>query len=764
MTNLAKKTKKHKSKIRTFVFRFTIKLIGWLSLFTLLFGGGYAIFLDRTITSTFEGRRWSVPAQIYAQPLELYQGANQGKDSLSAALKNLGYRPVQKIQGPGTFRSIGSGLEIYLRDFQFIDNYRSTQKIKVIFSKGKIQSIQNDNNKVPLIRLEPATIGSFFPSHGEDRIILRPEEVPNLLFDGLKSIEDREFDLHPGVSFKGILRAFFVNIQSGEVRQGGSTLTQQLVKSYYLTNRQTLERKIKEVAMSLILEARFSKTDLLTAYVNEIFLGQNGARAIHGFGLGSHYYFNKPIHELNTSEIATLISIIRGPSYYNPFRYPQRTLERRNRILNTFHNDGLITEAALAQSLNRPLGASISASGIASYYPAFLDQVRQELADDYSKKDLSSNGLRIFTTLRTDSQEILQASVSETLSKIETQRQLSKGSLESAAIIADNQTGEILAMVGGRNAKADGFNRALNAIRPIGSLIKPVVFLAALESGKHLASLIDDSPITITPKFGEPWSPKNFDDEYRGKIPLFRALSQSLNLATVQLGEEIGLEKVLQRYSELINQKPKNVFHSFYLGAEELSPISVLELYNNFASGGFQTPPKAVIAAVDSANQILDQRPFNIRKSIDYKHVTAINKALEIVMTHGTGRSSPYSMLGVAGKTGTSNDNRDSWFAGFDNKYSWVIWVGRDDNQITGLTGSSGALRIWNQLISQQGIDPMEHSTGNHIVELEFSTGLVAKPSCANTVRVPITQKVTLPVKPGCGIKQRRYRSRYKDQ
>ncbi len=760
---MAKPAKQRKSKVRTIVFRFTIKIIGWLTLFSFLFGSGYAIFLDRTITSTFEGRRWSVPAQIFAQPLELYQGLSYSKEALSNALKNLGYRPVEKIQGAGTYRSIMAGLEIYLRGFQFLDDYRGSQKIQVLFSKGKIQSIQNNNKRVPLIRLEPATIGSFFPSHGEDRIILRPDEVPNLLSEGLKSIEDREFNFHHGVSLKGILRAFLVNVQSGEVRQGGSTLTQQLVKSYYLTNRQTLERKIKEVIMSLILEARFSKTDLLTAYTNEIFLGQNGARAIHGFGLGSHYYFNKPIHELNTSEIATLISIIRGPSFYNPFRHPKRAYERRNRILNTFYKDSLITEQELNQSLNRPLGVSLTTSGVASYYPAFLDQVRQELAEDYSREDLSSNGLRIFTTLRTDSQETLQASVSETLSKIETQRKLSKDSLEGAAIITDNQTGEILAMVGGRNAKIDGFNRALNAIRPIGSLIKPVVFLTAIESDKHLASLVDDSPITITPRFGEPWSPKNFDGKHRGKVPLFRALSQSLNLATVQLGEEIGLEKVLRRYSELINQKPKNTFHSFYLGAEEMSPLDVLDLYNNFASGGFRTPPKAVIAAVDSTNQILDQRPFDISKSIDYEHVRAINQALEIVMTHGTGRNSPYSKLGVAGKTGTSNDNRDSWFAGFDNKHSWVVWVGRDDNQITGLTGSSGALRVWNSLISQQGIDPIQNLADDYLVEIEFSTGLVANSSCANTVRVPITQKTTLPVKPGCGIKQRRYRSRYRD-
>ena len=742
------------------MLRLSLRAFGWLALFATLLASGYGIFLDRTITSTFEGRRWSVPAQIFAQPLEIHAGLNVSKTSLSSSLKILGYRPVKILQGPGTFRSKGNGLEIFLRAFPFIDEYRTSTKILVQFSAGNIESISSDGKSVPIIRLEPAVIGSFFSSHGEDRVILRPEEVPFLLSAGLKSVEDREFDQHRGVSPKGILRAFFVNIQSGEFRQGGSTLTQQLVKSYYLTNRQTIERKIKEIGMSLILEARFEKADLLTAYINEIFLGQNGARAIHGFGLGAHYYFNKPIRELNTSEIATLISIIRGPSYYNPFRHPSRTLERRDRILDVFFSDGLITHEDLARSIKRPLGVSANTKGTSSYYPAFLDQVRGELKDDYSSETLNSGGLRIFTTLKPEAQELLQNAVSSTLSKIETERKLPKQSLESAAIISDTQTGEILAMVGGRNAKIDGFNRAINAKRPIGSLIKPVIYLAALESGKHLASIILDVPITITPKFGDSWSPKNFDGKSRGPVPLVRALAQSLNLATVNLGQEIGLEPILRRYSQLSNRPPKNTYPSFFLGAEALSPVVILELFNNFASGGFHTPPKTVIAAVDANNRLIDQRPFKIKKSIDFEHVAAINHALEIVMKNGTGQSSPYSKLGVAGKTGTSNDNRDSWFAGFDNKNSWVIWVGRDDNKVTGLTGSSGALRIWNNLISKKGLDPIQHFQSGNLVEIEFSSGLVAKSYCASTILVPIPNQTTLPVKPGCGIKQRRYRAR----
>ena len=313
-----------------------------------------------------------MPAQIYAQPLELHPNLKLSKSELITILKRLGYRPVDRLQGPGTFRSIDFGLEIHLRAFNFIDEARSSKKIRVSFSGDQLQNIYSEGRSIPLIRLEPATIGSFFPSHGEDRIILSPEQVPKLLSEGLKSIEDKEFDTHQGISLRGIFRAFLANLQSGEVRQGGSTLTQQLVKSYYLTNRQTLERKLKEVAMALILEARFSKTDLLTAYINEIFLGQNGSRAIHGFGLGSYYYFNKPIVELNPSEIATLISIIRGPSYYNPFRHPERALKRRDFILERFHEEGLITKQQLDSSLNRNLGVSRSASGIASYYQPSL--------------------------------------------------------------------------------------------------------------------------------------------------------------------------------------------------------------------------------------------------------------------------------------------------------------------------------------------------------------------------------------------------------
>lgn len=747
ISSKAKQPKRHRWWLRLLKFGF------YSGLFLSLGVVGYLIYLDRTITKTFEGRRWSVPAQVYAQPLELHAGARLSRGELQIELQRLGYRQHANLPTPGTFKRRGADLQIYLRAFQFMERARGSQRITVSFRRDYVQRITGASGEIPLIRLDPATIGSFFASHGEDRLILTPQEVPPLLSQGLKSIEDRNFDQHIGFSPRGILRAFIVNLRAGERQQGGSTITQQLVKSYFLDNSRTVERKLREVAMAIILDARFSKEDLLTAYINEIFLGQNGSRAIHGFGLGAQFYFNKPLSELAVDEIATLISIIRGPSFYNPFRHPARAKKRRNRILATLYKDGLIDRTQHDIGQAQPLGVVASPTSGGAYYPAFMDQVRAELREQYDLATLSSQGLRIFTTIKPRKQESVQKAVSITLNEIEQDRGIEAGVLQAAAVVADSQTGEIHALVGGRKGRVDGFNRALNAHRPVGSLIKPVVYLTALESGLHLASLVKDEPITIAPKYGEAWTPKNFDGKYRGELPLVRALAQSLNLATVHLGTQIGLERIQQRFQDLVGHAPKNRYPSFLLGAESLSPIEMLELYGNFASGGFRTPPKAVIAVLNEQGRTVSNHPFILEQTIESQYAAALNRALEITMAKGTGRSSPFAKQGVAGKTGTSNDNRDSWFAGFDNSQVTVVWVGRDDNKITGLTGASGALRLWNAMARADRIDPLIHPPDENLVEIEFETGLRANAYCADVVSIPVPDIDSLAVKPGCGIR-----------
>lgn len=714
---------------------------------------GYLTYLDRTIKGTFEGRRWSSPAQIFAQPTELHPGAALTRSALTRELTRLGYRRHANLATPGTYAVAQDQLEVHLRGFQFMDTARAAQRITIDFNGARIAQITDRNGPIPLLRLEPPIIGSFFPSHGEDRLILTPNEVPQLLSDGLKAIEDRNFDAHIGFSVTGIARAFWINLRAGETQQGGSTLTQQLVKSYFLDNRQTLGRKLKEVAMAVILDARFSKEDLLTAYINEIFLGQHGNRAIHGFGLGAEFYFNKPLGELDSHEIATLIAIIRGPSYYNPFRHPKRTRERRNRILTTLARDGLISTQYLASALNQPLGVVDGPSSGGAYYPAFMDLVRRDLRQFYEPDELNSEGLRVFTSIRPRDQENAQQAVTHILQQIESDRRLTQRSLQAAAVVADTQTGDILALVGGRQGRIEGFNRALNARRPVGSLIKPVVYLAAVEQGMNLTDTVTDEPITLTPEFGEAWSPKNFDGQYRGELPLFRALAQSLNLATVQLGMQIGLPQIQARFENLTGRAPSNPYPSLLLGAEALSPLEMLELYGNFASGGFRTRPKAVIAVLDAIGRPITHHPFDLEQTIAPQDAGALSRALEIVMAKGTGRSSPYARAGVAGKTGTSNDNRDSWFAGFDNSRVTVVWIGRDDNQPTGLTGATGALRVWNEITHGNPIQPLMHPVSDTLTEIEFSTGLRARKSCADVVVLPVSQPHKIGIKPGCNIR-----------
>ena len=725
---------------------------------------GYLVYLDRTITGTFEGRRWSIPAQVFAQPLELYAGAQMSRVDLVTELRRLGYRQDPNLGTPGTYKFRDTSLQIHLRGFRFMERYREAERLTIAFADRAIARIVGEQGEVPLIRLDAATIGSFFPTHGEDRLILTPEDVPSLLKEGLKAIEDRNFDHHLGFSITGMARALLVNLRAGERQQGGSTLTQQLVKSYYLDNRRTYRRKLKELAMAFILDLRFSKEDLLTAYVNEIFLGQNGNRAIHGFGLGAQFYFNKPLQELDISELATLISIIRGPSYYNPFRHPERTLARRDRILDTLAQDALITPQQRDTALAMPLGVVAGPRDGGAYYPAFMDKVRAELVQYYQGETLSSEGLRVFTTLKPREQEIAQRAVTTTLAQIERDRRLPVDSLQAAAIVADTQTGEITALVGGREGRIDGFNRALHAERPVGSLIKPVVFLTALEQGMHLAQTVLDEPITLKPRYGDPWSPKNFDGKTRGSLPLIRALAESLNLATVHLGVEIGLDRIQQRFEQLTERAPKNIYPSFMLGAESLPPVKMLELYGNFASGGFRTRPKSVIAVLDEAGRPVTHHPFEMEQTIAPEHAADIARALEIVMAKGTGRTSRHARAGVAGKTGTSDDNRDSWFAGFDDRRVSVIWVGRDDNAITGLTGTSGALRVWNRMIDELEVSPLVHAPSNRLHAVEYSTGLLATAQCADVVWVAIPDIDTMQVKPGCAIPRsgdnRRRRSR----
>jgi penicillin-binding protein 1B len=719
---------------------------------TVLVGGYYAY----VATSEFEGRRWDIPAQVYAAPLELYAGRALSADDLVAELRRLGYREDPRLPGPGTFR-LGLGrMELATRGFAFAGDTEPERVVSLAFVGGRIATLRDARGeRTAIVRLNPLLIGSLFPSHGEDRLIVTPAEIPQLLTDTLKAVEDRRFDSHFGVDPIAVLRASLVNVKSGEIREGASTLTQQLVRSYFLTNQRSgfaaWWRKIREAFMAIALETRYEKSDLLNAYVNEIYLGQDGARAIHGFGLASQFYFGKPLGELELHELALLVAVVRGPTFYDPRRNPERAIERRNFVLQRMVDEGLASNEDVQAAADRDLSL-VAGNRRGSMQSAFLGLVRRQLGADYARDDLERTGLVVLSSLDPAVQAAAERAVSTGIAA------LGKNApdLEGAVIVTSPQTGEVRALVGGRDAGFEGFNRALDARRQIGSLIKPAVYLAALESGRYtLASLVDDAPIVVQLDRRNTWTPANFDDEAHGLVPLMRALAESYNMATVRLGLDVGLEPIAATLKRLGLEQEPTLYPSMLLGALALTPLEVAQIYNTLANGGFRVPLRTVRSVIAEDGELLQRYPIEIEQAADAGAVYAINRALVQVMERGTGRSVDRLLpqdLVVAGKTGTSDDLRDSWFAGFTNDHLIVAWVGADDNRPTGLTGSTGAGRVWAQLLKSLEAASYEAPRPADVDErwVDYFTGDPTAQRCPDAVLVPMPATADFPRAFGC--------------
>lgn len=713
--------------------------------------------LDRQIVQQFEGRRWNLPAQVYARPLELYAGQRLTAEELQHELTALGYSTASTIKTQGTFAHLRGRIVLMTRPFQFWDGVQAAHKATISFGAGGIVSLADDRGMdLPLLRLDPPFIGNIFTAHGEDRMVLGPDQVPELLLESLKIVEDRDFDKHRGVSLRAIARAMWANIRAGGIEQGGSTLTQQLVRSYFLDNSRTLTRKLREALMALLLELHFDKPDLLNAYVNEIYLGQSGDRAIHGFGLASQFYFGKPLTELEPQETALLIAVVRGPSWYDPRRQPERTRKRRDMVLDLMAEFGLIPEAVASKAKQRELGVRGKATSFASYNPTFMDLVRRELRADYKEDDLLNAGLRIMTTLDPRIQALAEQRLKEGLDELETSRRRQPGSLDGAIVVTGTQTPDVVAIVGGRNARMQGFNRALDARRPIGSLVKPVVYLAGFESGRYTAaSQLEDAPLNIRLDTGKTWSPQNYDHQYRGPVPAVRALAESLNTPTVRIGMDVGPKKVASLLKSLGATKTPAPLPSLLLGAVDLSPMEVAQVYSSLGNGGFHAPLKAVRAVLDAGGEPLERYQLKIDRAADPSAVAQLTASMLQVVDRGTARGARRWLpqdLTVAGKTGTSDDLRDSWFAGFTNDHVVVVWVGADDNSPTGLSGASGALPIWARLVAGFGDLGYEALPAENLADVSFdyATGMMSRADCGDLISLPLPVGTVLPAKPDC--------------
>lgn len=711
----------------------------------------WCVWIDHEVRRDFQALQWALPARLYARPLELYTGAPVGRQALLDYLQALGYRASQSVSGPGEYQAMPSRIRLWTRGFEFWDGHEPSLYLNVEFDGEHIRELWGDQSTgtLALVRLEPAEIAQINPSTGEDRLPLRRNEVPQALIDAVIAVEDQRFFSHFGVDPVGIARALVANLRAGEIVQGGSTLTQQLIKNLYLTREQTLRRKIEEALMALALDFHFSKDEILVAYLNEVFLGQQGNRAIHGFALASEYYFARPLSELTLGELATLAGLSRGASYYNPRRYPERASGRRDAVLARMRDQGYITPEQYAQASGEGLRVAASAPSRGKAYPAFMALVRQDLARDYDSDALQNEGLRIFTTLDLKVQETIDSTLEDAVKRVERAAASGdNGHLEAAVVISNPISGEVLGIAGGRQRGYAGFNRALDARRPIGSLAKPAVYLAALESGNYtLASVLSDRPVTIALEGGQEWSPRNYDDERHDDVYLFDALERSMNLATVDLGMQLGVEHAAEMLQRLGFQREVPHYPSLLLGAVDMAPIEVAQIYQTLAANGFRSPLRAVEAVTTGQGDRLERYGIETAQVSDPASMYLLEYAMQGVFTRGTAKTVTNRLernLPLAGKTGTTNDLRDSWFAGYGDNLVGVVWLGYDDNRDTGLTGATGALQVWSELMAKLDIQPRLTLPPQNIVWQEVS----ARPVTRADQRL-CTQALSLPFRTG---------------
>ena len=714
----------------------------------------WLVYLDAQVRSQFDGAKWTLPAKMYARPLALYPGLLLSEEQLKAELQWNDYKYVSRVVIPGTYSRQGNEWTIYRRAFAFSDGNEDAKKIRVSFSLGRVSTLSVAGKNPGIVRVEPQYIGGIFPAHHEDRELISLEDAPAELVAALVAVEDRGFFEHHGISIRGILRALKANVAAGRTVQGGSTLTQQLVKNFFLSNERSLERKVKEAFMSLLLELHYSKEEILQAYLNEAYFGQSGRRAIHGVALASRFYFAKNVQQLSLSEVALLVGMIKGPSYYNPFRNPERAKARRDIVLSVMEEVKIITPEKRMNSQREPVRVADSGRAGQREYPAFIQLVKRQLQTDYRLEDLQNTGLRIFTTLDPWLQHATEKSVQQHVSKLEKQAGYSKSELEAAAIITSVDGAEIRAMVGSRRVKYFGFNRALDAQRSIGSLAKPAVYLAALESGQYnWASILEDKPVSVRGKDGSTWRPKNYDKKDHGNVFMVDAMAQSLNQSTARLGMKVGLEKVLGTFKRLGIEKSISPYPSILLGSMEMSPFEVTQMFQTYASGGFSMKPRAIQDLTTNDNQVLTSYALEGKQAYSPELMENLRYGLQQVVVQGTGKrlGRTFNTTKIAAKTGTSDEQRDAWFAGFDDRHLGVIWVGRDDNRSMRFTGASGALPIWENIFKQAGLEPL-----SPLADLDWSWvnayGLAVNKNCGGLREMPFSSGSIAGMKVSCAV------------
>jgi penicillin-binding protein 1B len=699
----------------------------------------YGYFLSRDIENRFSGRKWSIPSRVYSDSTLLYPGERVNASLFFEKLKRLEYRRVHHgVLQKGDMRVQGASVELFLKDLRLPSMKRKGFPVEIRMEQGAIQSISHlkTGEPIPLLELEPEELMRFFGPEREQRQLISISQVPEHVKRAFLAAEDTRFYHHHGLDPWGILRALCVNIRHGALRQGGSTITQQLAKNYFLTPERTFSRKLKEMLMAVLIEMMFQKDEILEIYLNEIYFGQKGSVAVNGLGEASFFYFGKPVEELRPDEAAVVAGIIRAPNIYSPYVDKERCRARRDQVLNTLMSLDWLPADEVRKAKEKPI-EPIGFQGYKNRAPYFIDYLSRQMEALYSEEDLSSLGISIFTTLDTQVQSAAERALSNGLERLEkadpTLRRKDAGKkLQGAVLVIQPKTGYILAMVGGRDYSASQFNRVTQAERQPGSAFKPFVFLAGMDHGFHPASSL--SNVTKTYKLGgKTWRPKNYTSPSVENVRLRTALARSCNAATVDLAMKIGVEEVIRSASNFEFSTPLKPVPSIALGAMELIPLELARAYCAFAADGMLPNPLSLKDVVDENGEILERRHMTVKRVTSPAKAFIMSSLLRSVVLEGTahalvrlGPSQP-----IAGKTGTTDDSRDAWFIGYTPDILALVWIGFDDGSSIHGTGASAALPIWADLMN----NIPQHLSGRWF---RMPPGVLKKEICAESGQLAV--------------------------
>ncbi len=700
-----------------------------------------SILMEALIRARLDDEMFRAPTRIYARPLVLYSGLEIERDRIDGHLRRLGYERSRRYRvGVGEYRLDSRTWTIGVRAFRQSDRLDpgGVATIRVGYG-GRVRSISDASGaSLRYLSLEPELLRSTFGTSNEDRVPVPLTDLPDHLVAAVLAIEDRRFFQHGGLDLKRVVGATAANVRALRVVQGGSTITQQLAKNLFLSPRRTPLRKVREAAMAVMLERRHSKEEILEAYLNEVYLGQDGGLAIHGVGRAAEFYFQKDVSQLELSEAAVLAGIIRGPSLYSPIRNPESAERRRNVVLEVMKTREVIDEDTFAAARDSKLGIAARRERTRSgrYFVDFVsNHVSEELGSD------AVAGVTVFTTLDLELQRIAESAVDAGLARLERENPglvRDESPLQAALVAIDPHTGEVLAMVGGRDYGASQFNRAVRARRQPGSSFKPIVALAALAQRDEkltLATLLPDEPLSVSTPAGV-WQPANYDGRFRGSVTLRDALERSLNVPFARLGLEVGPERIVATGQALGVQSELHAVPSIALGASEVTPLEMARAYGVLAANGLRADIQTTLGVLDSRGSLVSRMEPQGERVFDPSVSYLVTSALVGAVERGTGRGlRRFGFRGsVAAKSGTTNDFRDAWFIGYTPSLAVAVWVGFDDGRSIGVSGARAALPIFARFLKEaagpDGQGEFDMPAGVEVVEVDPETGLRAGWGC----------------------------------